>query len=36
MYWQTTAGYLEKNKKEQAILQEFKKKAEAEAKTKQG
>ncbi len=36
MFWQTTAGYLEKNKKEQAILQEFKKKAEAAAKTKQG
>jgi hypothetical protein len=35
MFWQTTAGYLEKNKKEQAILQEFKKKAEAAAKAKQ-
>lgn len=34
MYWQTTAGYLEKNKKEQAILKEFKKRAEAEAATK--
>lgn len=32
MFWQTTPGYLEKNKKEQAILNEFKKKAEAEAK----
>jgi hypothetical protein len=36
MFWQTTAGYLEKNKKEQAILSEFKKKAEAEAKAKKG
>jgi len=34
MFWQTTPGYLEKNKKEQAILNEFKKKAEAEAKKK--
>lgn len=34
MYWQTTAGYLEKNKKEQAILKEFKKRAEETAKTK--
>ena len=33
MYWQTTPGYLEKNKKEQAILKEFKKRAE-EAATK--
>ncbi len=36
MFWQTTPGYLEKNKKEQAILNEFKKKAEAEAKAKKG
>ncbi len=36
MFWQTTPGYLEKNKKEQAILQEFKKSAEAAAKTKKG
>ncbi len=36
MLWQTTPGYLNKNKKEQAILNEFKKKAEAEAKAKQG
>lgn len=36
MFWQTTPGYLEKNKKEQAILKEFKKKAEEAAKTKQG
>lgn len=36
MYWQTTAGYLEKNKKEQAILKEFKKRAEEAAKAKQG
>ena len=34
MFWQTTPGYLEKNKKEQAILQEFRKKAEAQAKKK--
>ena len=32
MYWQTTPGYLEKNKKEQAILKEFKKRAEEVAK----
>jgi hypothetical protein len=32
MFWQTTAGYLEKNKKEQAILKEFKKRAEECAK----
>jgi len=32
MYWQTTAGYLSKNKKEQAILKEFKKRAEEAAK----
>ncbi|MDD5759923.1 MAG: sulfite exporter TauE/SafE family protein, partial [Desulfobulbaceae bacterium] len=32
MYWQTTPGYLEKNKKEQAILKEFKKRAEECAK----
>lgn len=31
MYWQTTPGYLEKNKKEQAILKEFKKRAEEAA-----
>ncbi|MDR0478154.1 MAG: sulfite exporter TauE/SafE family protein [Desulfobulbaceae bacterium] len=35
MYWQTTPGYLEKNKKEQAILKEFKKRAEEAAKAKQ-
>ncbi len=34
MFWQTTPGYLEKNKKEQAILKEFKKRAEDEAKAK--
>lgn len=34
MYWQTTAGYLAKNKKEQAILKEFKKRAEEAAKGK--
>jgi len=32
MFWQTTPGYLEKNKKESAILKEFKKRAEAAAK----
>ena len=32
MFWQTTPGYLEKNKKEQAILKEFKKRAEECAK----
>ncbi|MEK6202299.1 MAG: sulfite exporter TauE/SafE family protein, partial [Desulfobulbaceae bacterium] len=35
MYWQTTAGYLAKNKKEQAILKEFKKRAEETVKAKQ-
>lgn len=35
MFWQTTPGYLEKNKKEQAILKEFKKRAEEAAKAKQ-
>ncbi len=35
MFWQTTPGYLAKNKKEQAILKEFKKRAEESAKTKQ-
>ncbi len=34
MLWQTTPGYLAKNKKEQAILKEFKKKAEETAKAK--
>src|SRR5208337_3600207 len=34
MFWQTTPGYLDKNKKEQAILKEFKKRAEACAKIK--
>jgi hypothetical protein len=34
MAWQTTPGYLEKNKKEQAILKEFKKRAEEAAKAK--
>ena len=32
MLWQTTPGYLAKNKKEQAILKEFKKRAEDAAK----
>ena len=31
MFWQTTPGYLAKNKKEQAILKEFKKRAEEAA-----
>ncbi len=34
MFWQTTPGYMAKNKKEQAILSEFKKRAEATAKAK--
>jgi len=34
MFWQTTPGYLEKHKKEQAILKEFKKRAEEAAKKK--
>lgn len=34
MFWQTTPGYLAKNKKEQAILKEYKKKAEEAAKGK--
>ena len=34
MVWQTTPGYLARNKKEQAILAEFKKRAEAEARAK--
>jgi uncharacterized protein len=32
LIWQTTPGYMSRNKKEQAILQEFKKRAEAAAK----
>jgi len=32
MFWQTTPGYIEKNKKERAILNEFKKRAEECAK----
>ena len=35
MLWQTTPGYLAKNKKEQAILKEFKKRAEESAKGKE-
>jgi hypothetical protein len=35
MFWQTTPGYLAKNKKEQAIMKEFKKRAEEAAKAKQ-
>jgi hypothetical protein len=34
MLWQTTPGYLAKNKKEQSILKEFKKRAEEKAKGK--
>ncbi|MDY0389818.1 sulfite exporter TauE/SafE family protein [Desulfobulbus oligotrophicus] len=34
MFWQTTPGYLAKNKKEQAILKEFKKRAEEAAQGK--
>jgi len=34
MLWQTTPGYLAKNKKEQSILKEFKKRAEETAKGK--
>ncbi|NLI82479.1 MAG: sulfite exporter TauE/SafE family protein [Deltaproteobacteria bacterium] len=34
MFWQTTSGYLARNKKEQAILREFKKKAEESARRK--
>ena len=34
MFWQTTPGYIEKNKKEQAILKEFKKRAAESAKSK--
>lgn len=34
MFWQTTPGYMAKNKKEQAILKEFKKKAEEAAQGK--
>ncbi len=34
MFWQTTPGYLEKNKKEKAILKEFKKRAQEAAKAK--
>lgn len=34
MFWQTTPGYLAKNKKEQAILKEFQKRAEEAAKAK--
>jgi len=34
MFWQTTPGYIANNKKEQAIMTEFKKRAEAAAKAK--
>jgi uncharacterized protein len=34
MIWQTTPGYLDKNKKEQAILKEFKRRAEESATSK--
>ena len=35
MFWQTTPGYLANNKKEQAIMKEFKKRAEECTKTKE-
>lgn len=34
MFWQTTPGYLDKNKKEQAILKEFRRRAEDTTKNK--
>ena len=34
MFWQTTPGYLDKNKKEQAILKEFRRRAEETIKAK--
>jgi hypothetical protein len=34
MFWQTTPGYMAKNKKEQAILKEFQKRAEEAAAAK--
>jgi uncharacterized membrane protein YfcA len=34
MFWQTTPGYIAKNKKEQAILKEFQKRAEEAALAK--
>ncbi len=36
MFWQTTPGYISKNKKEQSILQEFKRRAEETSKAKKG
>lgn len=36
MFWQTTPGYIERNKKEQAILKEFKKRAEEARRAKKG
>ena len=36
MYWQTTPGYMAKNKKEQAILKEFQKRAQEAAAAKAG
>jgi hypothetical protein len=36
MFWQTTPGYIAKNKKEQAILKEFQQKAKTAAKQKEG
>lgn len=35
MFWQTTPGYIEKSKKEKAILEEFKKRAAAAKKAKE-
>jgi uncharacterized protein len=34
MFWQTTPGYLDKNKKEQSILKEFRRRAEETTKSK--
>jgi uncharacterized membrane protein YfcA len=34
MFWQTTPGYISKNKKEQAILKEFQKRAKEAAEGK--
>ena len=36
MFWQTTPGYMAKNKKEQAILKEFQKRAQEAAAAKAG
>jgi uncharacterized membrane protein YfcA len=36
MFWQTTPRYLQKNKREQAILKEFKERAAKATKAKEG